>query len=198
MTHLPALALFNLLLISSATAVESPLSSGSPGMKDWPENAMAVPAMHTVARISFIMIKYLYEWRLGPEQEGGGKLKNVLCNVRHKRREEHGKHERRRGQGWRNVGSGMHRVHSHRHAMSWSKYIVFQCLYNFFTSRPNLTKLMKRCLETHHCAYPVVMWSVQAEKYSIVLHTRKHGHRLRAERGSARCYGMLDLSLFFK
>ena len=60
-THLPALALFNLLLISSATAVESPLSSGSPGMKDWPENAMAVPAMHTVARISFIMIKYLYE-----------------------------------------------------------------------------------------------------------------------------------------
>ena len=60
MTHLPALALFNLLLISSATAVESPLSSGSPGMKDWPENAMAVPAMHTVARISFIMIKYLF------------------------------------------------------------------------------------------------------------------------------------------
>lgn len=60
-THLPALALFNLLLISSATAVESPLSSGSPGMKDWPENAMAVPAMHTVARISFIMIKYLNE-----------------------------------------------------------------------------------------------------------------------------------------
>lgn len=60
MTHLPALALFNLLLISSATAVESPLSSGSPGMKDWPENAMAVPAMHTVARISFIMMQKIY------------------------------------------------------------------------------------------------------------------------------------------
>jgi len=77
-THLPALALFNLLLISSATAVESPLSSGSPGMKDWPENAMAVPAMHTVARISFIMIKYLNDgW--GPEQEGGAGSSRMCC-----------------------------------------------------------------------------------------------------------------------
>lgn len=56
---------------------------------------------------------------VGAGARGGGEAQEcVVQYVRHKRREVHGKHERRRGQGWRNVGSGMHRVHSHRHAMS--------------------------------------------------------------------------------